>query len=132
MAEYLFRHMAQKEGLKDIDVFSRGVYAEVGEAMTEESFEALKKVGVSGSGHAAAQLTSRDVARASEIYAMTQDHMETILERHPEAKGKVQRLTDHDIADPYGRSLSEYEKCRIEIQNALLDILHSMKGSPNP
>jgi protein-tyrosine-phosphatase len=130
----LFRHLARNEGLSDVEVFSRGVFAEVDEPMTRESFEALKKVGVSGQGHSAAMLTARDVAQASEIYAMTQDHLEIILQRHPEAKPKARRLAPRDIADPYGRSLSEYEKCRIEIQNALLDIILKFKseGSPTP
>lgn len=128
MAEYLMRHLLQKEGLLRIEVFSRGVHAGIRQPMSPGAQEALQVLGIAGHAHRATMLSSTDITQADAIYALTQEHLDIILERHPQARGKAQRLANTDIADPLGGSPSDYEKCRIEIQNALPDIISKLKS----
>src|SRR5262249_22604695 len=96
-----------------------GIHASEGEPLSDGAAKALLDAGVTPTPHHSARLAAADVKKADRIYVMTDGHMREVLRRFPEAKGKVTRLADHDIADPIGGSPSDYEKCRIEIQNAL-------------
>ncbi len=134
MAETMLRDMLQKQGDSETRVFSRGMSAEMGLPMTREAIQVLKTAGFTAYKHRAGQLTRQDVEEADHILAMTEDHVAQILAQFPEARKKVKLLGASSIADPYGGSLSDYEKCRIEIQNALLDFITKFKpeGSSKP
>ncbi len=126
--------MLEKEGIAAVRVFSRGVQAETGFPMTREAVRALHAVGIKAHAHKAQPLTAKDAEEADYILAMTGDHLAQVLRDHPKAKSKARLLAELDVADPWGGSPSDYEKCRIDIQNALLDFITIFKseGSPKP
>jgi protein-tyrosine-phosphatase len=134
MAEALLRHMLEKEGIGTIEILSRGLSTGAGHPMTHEAIEVLKKAGIPTRPHQSKNLDVADTEKADWIYAMTNEHLSAIAQRFPAAKHKARRLADTDIADPLGGSRSDYEKCRIEIQNALLDLIRTFKseGSSKP
>ena len=134
MAEALLREMLQKQGDSITRVVSRGTSARPGLPMTPEAIQALQATGLQAQAHLSQRLTRRDVDDADQILAMTADHEAFILAQFPDAKKKVRLLGSSDIADPFGGSLSDYEKCRIDIQNALLDLISTFKseGSSQP
>ena len=50
-----------------------------------------------------------------------------VLAGFSDAKEKVSLLAASEIADPAGGSSKDFEKCRIDIQNALLELLPKLK-----
>ena len=127
MAAALLRHMLKKERLNGIELFSRGLSVWPNEPMSRGAQETLKAAGIHPGPHASHALEAKDVKRADLILAMTETHEQSILAEYPEAKGKTRRLASFDIADPVGGSPKDYEKCRIDIQNALLDLFIQLK-----
>jgi protein arginine phosphatase len=117
-----------------VDVWSRGVLAEADESFDRGSAAALQAVGMSFENHRAAVLTGEDVQKADAIIVMEAFHQQMIAKAYPAAVDKIFFLKDyldeegdHEIADPHGGSPSDYEKCRIEIQNCLLGLIEKLK-----
>ena len=128
MAAVLLGHMLLKEGIKGIEVFSRGTNAWPGQPLTEGARQALQAVGVETGTHYSQSLARKDVEQADRIYVMTERHRQTVTADYPRAKDKTRLLAAADIADPVGSSPRDYEKCRIDIQNALVDLISSLKS----
>jgi protein-tyrosine-phosphatase len=129
IAVALLRHMLAKEGIEGIEIFSRGVSAGCGWPMTKEAVETLKAVGVEAPPHHSERLEKKDIEKADWIFVMTEAHRQTIASLYPDAKAKTRLLGSSDIADPLGGSPKDYEKCRIEIQNSLLDVLREVRSA---
>ena len=136
MAEYMLRHMLGKAGIEGIEVFSRGVSAMERSPMSEYSIAELEDLGIDGSPHRAASLTTEDVERADLLLVMTRSHWAAVLGEWPEASDKVFLLKDYagippgepnEIADPYGESREAYHRCRIDIEDSLLGVLNKIK-----
>jgi protein-tyrosine-phosphatase len=127
MAEVLFKHMLAKEKIQGIDVFSRGIGVWEPQPMSEEARDALKAVDIEPGPHESKALGEEDVDRADRIYVMTFHHRRVVLKNYPDAKDKIFLLAASDIDDPVGGSSKDFEKCRIDIQNALLDLLPELK-----
>lgn len=133
MAEYLLRHMLKKEGVEDVEIFSRGIGAWDGSPISGGSREALKKIGIDGSAHRAGRFTAADAKRADLILVMQEGHRAAILGDFPEAASKTFLLKNYggdegDIGDPIGLDLNDYEETRREIENALLGVLKKIKN----
>ena len=58
---------------------------------------------------------------------MTYQQCRVVIKNYPDAKDKVRLLGPAEIDDPVGGSPKDFEKCRIDIQNALLDLLSKIK-----
>ncbi len=128
MAAALFLYMLEKEKIGGIEAFSRGLSVVTPEPMTKEARDALAKIGVPAPPHNSRHLNEDAVKKADGLFTMTEAQTLQILQRFPDAKGKTRRLASDDIADPMGGSPSDYEKCRIDIQNALSDLLTDLKS----
>ncbi len=124
MAEALLRHMLKNE---KIEIVSRGTNAWPGQPLSEGARQALVIAGVKVPSRRSKRLERQDVEKADLIFAMTENQRRSIMSEYPEAKSKTRLLAASDIEDPVGGSPSDYEKCRIEIQNALLDVLIKLK-----
>jgi protein-tyrosine-phosphatase/phosphohistidine swiveling domain-containing protein len=125
MAEQLARTRLAREGRSDIAVASRGLRVAVeGAGMSEGALAALAERGIDGRFHSAQGLSAADVQAADVILGMTQEHVQEILRRHPQAKGKVFTVAEFagrgvDVADPYGGNLSAYRAAADAIEDAL-------------
>jgi protein-tyrosine-phosphatase len=126
MAVALLRHMLKED--KGMTLFSRGIYARSGQSISDGARQALLDAGVQVEPHRSQPLDKKNIEKADLVFVMTQDQLDHIVSRYPKAKHKIRRLADTDIADPIGGSPSDYEKCRIEIQNALLDVITELKS----
>jgi protein-tyrosine phosphatase len=125
MAAHLAREKLSRRGRPDIEVVSRGLsVATAGEGMNAKAQATLEARGVDSASHRAQTLTAADVAATTLILTMTAAQAQTVLARHPEAKGKVFALGEYvkrggDIADPYGGDESAYLAAATEIGDAL-------------
>lgn len=135
MAEGLFRDMVNKKGLQDrIKVESAGVFAASGEPASNQSIEAMERQSIDISNHKSRQLTKDMIDNADIIFTMTSNHKRAIISMHNKAMNKTFTLTEYaygkerstDIMDPFGAPVKVYEKCLIEIKNALNIILEKL------
>jgi len=136
MAEVLLQHAlrAQTEPLKSIKVLSAGVAAHAGDRVSENSVQALRKVGLNLSGHAAQPLSDKLVYDALAIFCMTESHRSMIqlaFDPPPENVHLFREFmplpAEHEIGDPYGGSLKNYEACRDEMVEAIPSLIAYIK-----
>ncbi|WP_352419511.1 low molecular weight protein arginine phosphatase [Proteiniborus sp.] len=136
MAEWLFRHMVEEQGLQDeINIESAGVFAATGESASLQAIEAMEKHSIDISSHKSRQLTKEMLDKADLILAMTNRHKRAIATISNNAIDKTFTLTEYaykdkgkhdDIMDPYGFPVEEYEKCLIEIKKALINVMEKL------
>lgn len=136
MAAALLQHAlaARPEPLRSLKVISAGVMARVGEAASENSVRALKKVGIDISNHRSQPLTQRLLDDAFVILCMTESHRAMIhLQGDPVPKNLflfrefIPGETNREIADPYGGPLPIYETARDEMVEAIPSLVDRLK-----
>jgi protein-tyrosine-phosphatase len=136
MAAALLQHAlaAQPEPLRSVRVISAGVAARTGEAVSENSVIALKKVGLDISGHRAQPLTQQLLDEALAVICMTESHRAMIqVQAEPVPKNLFlfrQFMPDDaekEIGDPYGGPLKVYESARDEMVEAIPALVEHLK-----
>ena len=128
MAEAMLKHLLAKEGVPGMEVFSRGLIVWDPRPMAEEAKVCLKAAGIEPGPHESKLLGEEDVDKADMVLVMTHDHLRVVLTNFPDAKDKIRLLAASGIEDPVAGSPKDFEKCRIEIQNALQDLLAQLKS----
>ena len=85
----------------------------------------MREMRASLEGHASQPLSPKLAARSDWIVAMTQDHLEAILDVHPELNDRVILLDPRggDVLDPYGQSREVYRKTASLIDQHLKNLL---------
>jgi protein-tyrosine-phosphatase len=136
MAAALLQHAlaAQPEPLRSLRVISAGVAARNGEAVSENSVIALKKVGLDVSHHRAQTLTQRMLDEAFMVLCMTESHRAMIqvqadpIPRHLHLfREFLPAGRDKEIGDPYGGPLRVYEAARDEMVEAVPALVDHIK-----
>jgi protein-tyrosine-phosphatase len=136
MAEGLLRHaLAAETGpLKNYSVISAGVAARGGGPPSENSVEAMKKVGLDISGHQSQPLTPEMLDKAKAIFVMTETHRAVIQANFDPTPRNIYLLrefmppeADKEIPDPYGGPLPLYEECRDEIVEAIPSVVEFLR-----
>ncbi len=137
MAESLLQHAlrAQPEPMKSLKVISAGIAARRGERVSENSIQAMRKVGLNISGHTAQPLTQDMIDKALAVFCMTESHRSMIkLSFSPPAKNVhlfrefMKSPADHEIADPFGGSLRHYEASRDEMVEAIPSLVEYIRS----
>jgi len=137
MAQGFLQHLAQRAGQPDLHVASAGVFAVEGMTATRETQRLLQEIGVDCSDHRARPLTINLVNEADLIFAMEQFQREEILQRFPNATGKVHLLKSYgatpspeplqvNIADPIGKPMEVYEVCFRDIREAVERVANTL------
>jgi len=80
----------------------------------------------------AAELTETDIRTADCILTMTALHRQSVLDRFPEAAGKLHMLsqaargTQEDVADAFGAPLATYERLVTQLDALVADALDKL------
>lgn len=142
MAEAILKHMLRdrEDRLRDIKIMSAGIHAWEGGRASPGAMEVLSERGIDAVGHSSALLTPELVEEADLVLTMTSNHKRIVLHMCPAAGEKVYTLReyvldngdkksyapdagyikgDHDISDPYGRSVEIYRESAEEIEKYL-------------
>lgn len=132
MAEFLLKDELNRIGVNNVEVYSFGLFASVGQPMSENSKSALETLGVPYSERAARQITQELFDKCDYIFAMTNGHKNALVNTFGDAD-KVFTLSEAsetcgDIVDPYGGNLEDYLNCAREIQNKVRIIAERIKG----
>jgi low molecular weight protein-tyrosine phosphatase len=135
MAEHIFRHHVEEEGL-DVEVDSSGTgYWHVGDPADERTVATLRRAGYRSS-HRARQFEADWFDHYDLILALDQGHRTDLLRLAPdeEARGKVRLLRefdpdarDLDVADPYYSRDSAFEEVREQIEAAVPGLLDHVR-----
>jgi tRNA threonylcarbamoyl adenosine modification protein (Sua5/YciO/YrdC/YwlC family) len=129
MAELLMRDQMAKslkcplEGLDErgLIVISAGIAAAPGCPPTSEAVQVMREQGLDLSRHEAQPVTEQLVRHADLILAMTQSHLQSIVERWPAAAGRAYLLMPDrsDVADPIGQTVGAYRHCAAQIASGV-------------
>lgn len=95
LAERLFRERLRREGIADVDVWSRGLSAFRGGSMADLSEDVLRRKGIPVEPHSGRGLTIRDIRRATMILVMEPFQKREVEFRYPSAKGKVFTMKEY-------------------------------------
>ncbi len=126
MAEYLYRHHFCTRGRRHCA--SAGIIAAPGVPASRNAVKAMKELGIDMRGHRSMPVTPDLLERSGTVAVMTLMHRELLVERFPDAAGRVMllgafdargRCAATDIEDPVGLSLDVYRTVRDQIAAAL-------------
>lgn len=97
----------------DIAVGSAGLGARVGHPIDSTALATLQRHGQRPSFHRARQLTAELALEADLILTMEQSHIQSTIQRVPEARGKIFLLgkwqSEQEIPDPYRQGPEAFE-----------------------
>lgn len=136
MAERLLRHAldAQEEPFKSLRVASAGIAAVDGAVASAHSVKALEKVGITLKDHQSRMLTQGLIDRSFAIFGMTTSHVQGIqMYFEPNApyigvlRTFLPESQGHEIPDPIGGSLRDYEICRDTMVEAIPSIISFLR-----
>ena len=128
MAERILKKKLAENNCTNIEVSSAGVYNIEGVSGDPRAVKILTEKGFDGYGHKSKLLTDEMVADADKIIVMENAHKKMIIDKYPEAEGKIFLLKSFseddqesykDIKDPYGLSDYFYRLCFAEIYMTL-------------
>lgn len=104
-----------------VSIISAGIAAAPGCPPTSEAVQVMREHGLDLSRHEAQPLTERLARDADLILAMTQSHMQSIVERWPTAADRTCLLLPErsDVADPIGQPVGAYRQCASQIAAAV-------------
>ena len=124
MAERILRKKLMENNCNYIEISSAALYNIKGVSGDPKAVEMLTEKGFNGYGHKSKLLTDDMVAGADKIIVMESAQKNMIIDKYPDAEGKIYLLKsfsgdDHelykDIKDPYGLSDYHYRLCFAEI-----------------
>ena len=103
MGEFVLKHMVQKAGVADkFEIASAAVSREeIGNPVYPPARRELEKHGIRCDGHAAHQITRRELEYYDRIYYMDASNARWLRRLFGSDAAKCQPLLDHDVADPW-------------------------------
>lgn len=122
MAEALLRAEIKKRKIKWWDVTSRGINAEVGGTLSQNSWIALEEKGIILSDFKPRQLTRNLIENSVLIVTMTESQKQLFGDR-----GNVRSVKDvcgYEVPDPYGCGLEVYRMTREILEIACMNIVN--------
>lgn len=128
-AECFLRDFLTKAQRDDIQVISRGIYAQSYFEVPSKITKFLASKGITQPPHSATLLTRQDMQNSSLILTMTEDQKEFILDNYAEFSDKVFTLREYvydkeeSIKDPISLSGRSFEKVLEEIYKAVQDLV---------
>ena len=116
------KNKIKSAGITDVRVTSAGLSATLGDKMSENSFKALKELGLKPYGFKSKPLTKKLLLSADVIICMTEQHKRYLTGF--ENVVTVSELTGlNDVPDPYGGSLELYKETSRHLDKACEIIL---------
>lgn len=130
MAEHLLRHWAKTRGLA-LEASSCGIAAESWYEIPAAAQRLLAAEGLPPFTHKARLATRETLREADLILAMSQEHLDHIVERFPEFTGRTRLFREQagfgeqDVADPMGRSDEVFASCLAVLKESLEALLRT-------
>ena len=103
MAEFVMKDLVKKAGISDrVHIASAAVSREeIGNPVYPPARRELQRHGIECHGHAAHQITRRELEEYDKIYYMDSSNARYLKRLFGSDAEKCQPLLDHDVADPW-------------------------------
>ncbi len=138
MAEGLLKKKLEEKQIKNIKVYSCGVFAETGDYASYEAIEALKRYQIDISRHRATNIKDTFIEEMDLILCATSSHKQAVLQMYPSLKGKVYTIKEYaqtdkegkdiDIRDPMGYGQETYKQCAEELKSNIETIVEKIEN----
>lgn len=133
MAHWLLKKKLEERNIKNVEVYSSGIYAVSYDISTDEAIEVMEEYGVDLKKHRATKVQNSNIKDMDIILCMTLSHKRDLIYMYPELKEKIYTLKEYvkdekngvEIKDPWGYDIVTYRFCAAEI-DACLDKLIEM------
>lgn len=129
MAEYIAKKYLTENNIQDIEVASCGVMCSNGNPISEMSAKALADIEIVNISHKSKMITLREILEYDYIFVMTKNH-KIYLSQELNAGENVlvlgEFVGESDIADPYGGSQEDYNKCRQQLDTIVKKVLDKL------
>lgn len=131
MADCLLKKKIKDRKIKNIEVYSCGVYAQDGENPTWEAKSIMKdEYDVDMQNHKATNIRNSKIEHMDLILCATDNHKELVIQMYPRLKEKVYTMKQYvnydreyhsriNIKDPWGYDIETYRSCASEIDECL-------------
>lgn len=136
MAHGLMEKKIKDNNMKNIEIYSCGIFAEDGDNATYNAIEAAKEYGVDLSNHKATNIKNSKIGEMDLILCATMSHKYAVLQMYPNLKEKTYtikeyvndeaNLKDLDIKDPWGYDIEIYRFCIGEIDKCLNKLIEKI------
>lgn len=135
MAHKLLEKKLIDNGIKNVEVYSCGIFAEDGDYATYNAEEVMEEYGVDMKPHRATNIRHSNIKEMDIILCATMSHKNTVLQIYPNLKEKVYTIKEYvgygkedlDINDPWGYDAEVYRKCASQINDCLEKLLQVIK-----
>lgn len=131
MAEVLFRRLAEKKGLANVESASAGLAALPAQPATDRAIEALDTDQLAE--HQARPVEETMLVEADLVLTMTVFQRDSLRQLFPRLAHKVSALKEYvdgaeeDVADPFGGSSEVYLATRREIEALVAKLVEMIK-----
>ena len=107
---------------------SAGIAARTGGGPTQEAVEVMSDFGLDLKSHISQPITDRLVRTADVIFAMTQNHLQALINHWPDATARTFLLcaNDDNVADPIGGPRELYRRCADQIKEAIVQRIEGL------
>ncbi|MDH7448110.1 arsenate reductase/protein-tyrosine-phosphatase family protein [Aquimarina sp. 2201CG14-23] len=110
----------------NIKILSAGITAEEGVSMSEDARSALEHLQMKIIPHSSHKLSQQDISIVDKIWCMSSAHKQSILDKFPEALGKVYCLDVKDqIPVPHGRGVRAYIECALKLEKLIDGLINT-------
>lgn len=135
MAHWLFKKKLEERNIKNVEVYSAGIYAYPGDISTDEAIEVMEEYGVDLKKHRATKVQNSNIKDMDIILCMTLSHKRDLIYMYPELKEKIYTLKEYvkdekngvEIRDPWGYDIVTYRFCASEIDACLDKLIEMLK-----
>ena len=131
MAQWLLKQKLEDKEIKNVEVYSCGVYAQDGDIPTWEAKRVMMdEYSIDMNKHRATNIVNSNIKEMDLILCATSRHKRDVLRIYPELEGKVFTMKEYvgydreyhdkiDIKDPWGYDIETYRSCIAEIDECL-------------
>ncbi len=121
VAAILHQRLAEEEIPGDWQVGSAGTWGHDGQPASEYGVAVMAERSLDTSSHRSQVINRSLMEQADLVLTMTAGHAESLRSEFPDMGDKVYRLTEmagrpYDVEDPYGSSLSRYQRTVAELE----------------
>ncbi|GLQ97901.1 low molecular weight protein-tyrosine-phosphatase [Dyella mobilis] len=100
-------------------VASAGIHAQTGAAADPSAIAIMRERGIDIETHRAQPLTRALCAAHDVIFVMDEPLKNHVLFRYPQLRGRVRKLSERCIADPYQQSYAAFVDCYTHVAEAV-------------
>ncbi len=140
MAHKLMEKKVKDNNLKDIQIYSCGVYAIDGDMPTYNAEAVMEEYEVDIKSHKATNIRNSKIEEMDLILCATVSHKNSVVQMYPHLKEKIYTIKEYirengnnenkediDIQDPWGYDIEVYRFCASQIDMCLEKLIEKIK-----